>query len=868
MSYIYKAIISPLILLFESVFAVANRHVSNPGFAIIILSLLVNILVLPLYKRADDIQNQATEKEKKLAPVVKHIKKTFKGDERFMLLQAYYRENKYQPFDSLKQIVPLLLQVPFFIAAYNFLSHLNLLNGVSFGLISDLGRPDGMLKIGSIAINVLPVLMTLINIISGVIYSKGLSAKTKIQLFGIAGVFLVLLYDSPAGLVFYWTLNNVFSLGKNMVMKFVPAKKASSNSVNNENLKERGMMSFVIPALLMALLMGFYIPSTIISSAPTEFINNYSFFNPLQYIVSSAVLAFGAFVFWGCVFYKLSSIKVRNALSLGMTILVAGSLVNYMAFSQNYGTLSSILQFNSEIKNTTGLKVVNLLVLLVVIALTALLVCKLSRVVTIVLSGAIVSLAIMGGFNCSIINFSYKTNVKTAQSACKAEWTVSTDGQNVIVIMMDRALGEVLPYAMNENPELVRQFDGFTYYPNTLSFGMSTNFALPAVAGGYDYTPYNLNARSDESLESKHNESLYVMPVLFGENNFDVTVVDPSYAGYRWITDIGIYDSYPYVNAYYTGAKYNDMYKDMSDAVDGVLERNLFCYSLFKCSPIIAQPFMYNDGAYNSAEVGSGLFYKTYLCTGVSTSEGYDMDYMNAYTFAEEWDDSTTVVNDSSNHFLYLTSNLAHSATLLQEPEYIPAAVVDNTSYDAANKDRFVLNGVEMDVSDKDQMSHYHANMGALIELGKFFDYLREQGCYDNTRIIVVADHGRNLGQFEHCLFDIENPLEEGPLDVQAFNPLFMVKDFNSSGVTVSNEFMTNADTPAIAMSGLIDNPVNPFTGNSITTENKKNDKLYVINSYDFSVDENNGNTFLPAYWYSVRDGVFDKNNWNYEGAW
>ena len=60
----------------------------------------------------------------------------------------------------------------------------------------------------------LPIAMTLINIIAGAIYTKGFSFKEKAQIYGMALVFLVILYNSPSGLVLYWTMNNVFSLIK------------------------------------------------------------------------------------------------------------------------------------------------------------------------------------------------------------------------------------------------------------------------------------------------------------------------------------------------------------------------------------------------------------------------------------------------------------------------------------------------------------------------------------------------------------------------------------------------------------------------------------------------------------------------------
>jgi hypothetical protein len=51
---LFDLFITPLELFFEVVFSIAYRIVDNPGFAIIILSLAVNFLVLPLYKRADE----------------------------------------------------------------------------------------------------------------------------------------------------------------------------------------------------------------------------------------------------------------------------------------------------------------------------------------------------------------------------------------------------------------------------------------------------------------------------------------------------------------------------------------------------------------------------------------------------------------------------------------------------------------------------------------------------------------------------------------------------------------------------------------------------------------------------------------------
>ena len=74
-----------------------------------------------------------------------------------------------------------------------------------------------MIRLGAFSVNVLPILMTVINLASALVYTHNMTRRDKMQLYGMAAVFLVLLYDAASGLVLYWTCNNIFSLGKNIV---------------------------------------------------------------------------------------------------------------------------------------------------------------------------------------------------------------------------------------------------------------------------------------------------------------------------------------------------------------------------------------------------------------------------------------------------------------------------------------------------------------------------------------------------------------------------------------------------------------------------------------------------------------------------
>ena len=75
-------------------------------------------------------------------------------------------------------------------------------------------------------------------------------------------------------------------------------------------------------------------------------------------------------------------------------------------------------------------------------------------------------------------------------------------------------------------------------------------------------------------------------------------------------------------------------------------------------------------------------------------------------------------------------------------------------------------------------------------------------------------------------------------------NPLFLVKDFNSKEFTISNEFMTNADTPTLAVDNLIRNPINPFTGRVINNDEKNAHPQIVTSSGHWDTTKYNGTTF------------------------
>ena len=103
-TFLYKLIIGPLIMFFDVMYNIILYISQDIGISIIFLSLTVNILILPLYIQADALQEKERIRTEKLSRGVKHIKSVFKGDERFMMLQTYYRQNDYKPYYALSGI--------------------------------------------------------------------------------------------------------------------------------------------------------------------------------------------------------------------------------------------------------------------------------------------------------------------------------------------------------------------------------------------------------------------------------------------------------------------------------------------------------------------------------------------------------------------------------------------------------------------------------------------------------------------------------------------------------------------------------------------------------------------------------------------
>jgi YidC/Oxa1 family membrane protein insertase len=892
---LYNLTIFPIAAAIEVFYLLFARVAHSPGIAIIGVSVAVNILALPLYAKAEKWQAIERAIQKRLKPKVDDIKAVFKGDERLMILATYYRQNGYHPFYALRSSYGLLLQVPFFIAAYAFIAGLPELHGRSFLFIKDLATPDALLAIGGLRVNALPLLMTLVNVLAAAVYLRGLALREKVQLYGIAALFLVLLYASPAGLTLYWTLNNLFSLAKNLVFKAkrplrafyiimaalaigaiaymsfladtTPRKRLVVDAlcalvlatplfaglaarflerVVGPALEDaRGRASFFFAcAASLAVLVGLAIPLNLISSSTQEFSFVGSRASPFGFVLVAFCQGAGIFLVWPVVLYYLFGDRAKATLAALFSIGLFAALLDAFAFGGAYGTISRQFAFPDPGLLKAGAKAsaANIAALLGAAAAIAwALAARKAKALRAVATVCLVSLLGISGFKAFAVGSDFAAfrklrSTETAQAASSSlepVYALSKTGKNVVVFMLDRAINAFAPIIMKEDPALAASFRGFVLYPETLSFGGHTLLGAPPLFGGYDYTPDAMNERPGEALVDKHDEALRVMPRLFSEAGWDCAVSDASWARYSWIPDNSIFDGMKGVRAFNLEGSYTQSWlaaHGMEADPSAKIERNLTRLALFRIAPMAIRFGLYDNGKWWDSAYAPDEY----------------SDFVDKYA-ALDYLPGLVRYQEAGNCFDLIVNNATHDSVALSYPGYEPT--------------RTPFEGVDPRFVDEYAWRTYQVNMAALRAVGRFLDSLRAKGVFDNTKVVIVADHG----------FDIANPAfsKLGPKErlASSFNPLLMVKDFGAKApLSVDGRRGSNADTPAIAAAALGGAGLkNPFTGRPLRTL-KADETVRIVDSsiYDPASQPKTTLRFSESDVIDVRGDIFEASSWSF----
>ncbi|MCL2186025.1 MAG: membrane protein insertase YidC [Treponema sp.] len=818
----FTLFIWPIYFILEFLFVLFNRIFFAPGYSVIFLSIVVSTLTLPLYIIADRWQKEERELQNSMKAKLKKIRAHFKGDERQMIMNAYYRQTGYSYVSIFKSSAGLLLQIPFFIAAYQFLSRTSMLTGVSFFFISDLNVQDALIKLPFpifrlTALNLMPILMTALNILSALIYAKDYGRRERIQLYAMALVFLVLLYSTPSGLVLYWTMNNFYSLIKNLCFRYVKKPQLAlkfasilfgviflffiwTGKANVERYKMMfsaiALLAVLIPLFwnrvtsifiiktkeykeepnigtntlyimsfaLLFLLAGFLNPAQVLSSSVSDFEQ------PLVFFVRTFLQGFSFLLIIPIFIRAFTPEKVRRVIALGAAVISLNALVCYFALFTYYG----IMDINFKLDDTNRLLTafplwINIIVPLIIIALIYF-IYKINKLKFLIIIFQVLSVAVFILGTIDFVTLIRRINhldiiMENSASNSDIVFNLSRTQQNIFIISLDRAQGSAFTDMLKYKRSFYNDLDGFIFYPNTISFGNSTILGVPSMLGGYSFTPDKINKAANIPLIEKVNSAITTMPRKFSEAGYRVTITDPVIANLNSVADTSIFKGMRNVNAYLLSGKMTDRYRTefpYGDE-DGIHSFNfdiLFRYGIFRMSPPALRYGIYYKGqwwreaAYNSYGRAVGEFSSLYYLNDICNLDNGD-----------------PTLNIMLNFITHEGGNYNRDFLPQQEP-------VD-------------FNDDELSVfKTRENAEYIFIMIAAFNQLVKWFNFLKSEGVYDNTKFIIVSDHGGNY-------------ITDSQAGMEGYNPILLLKDFNKRGdLEINEEFMTHSDILYLAAEG------------------------------------------------------------------
>jgi YidC/Oxa1 family membrane protein insertase len=242
-----RGILSPLEKLLKWLLLLFYNITPNYGIAIILLTLFIKILFFPLTKKG----SEATLRMQALAPKIKEIQEKYKNNPQKQQVEMgnFYKQEGYNPLSG---CLPMLLQIPIFLAMYNLFNNHFDLRGAEFisGWIPDLSVPEFIWNFPEgfslpilhwTALRALPFIYVGSQLIYGKVTQtpgqQPSGGQMKMMLYVMPIAFFFILYDVPSGLLIYWIFSNILTLVQQVIInRYIKAKKEAEIQPETKNV--------------------------------------------------------------------------------------------------------------------------------------------------------------------------------------------------------------------------------------------------------------------------------------------------------------------------------------------------------------------------------------------------------------------------------------------------------------------------------------------------------------------------------------------------------------------------------------------------------------------------------------------------------
>ena len=690
---VYQFTIYPIECVYKVLYlALSEVTGDNYGLALIFLSLITYALMQPLMSYAEKFQDNEKNIQTVMTPQIAMIKEKFKGAEQHKKIQRLYKRYAYHPVLAIRSAASMIFQLPFLTAAYFMLDDLPDIIGKSWWIIDDLSSPDAFLG----NVNFLPFLMTAVTII-GAFSIKEFSRRDKIQVSVVAILFLVLLYDAPSALLIYWTCNNLWTTIAIFIKPIMPKSFGFAQS----RLKKFLATEFI--PLCFSLTFFVFIPLDIYLTNSEEIW--FSAKDIFPYIMLGAILNFVLL----CVVEKFFSANTRKYFQLILFGLTIAFFLQSYLLNPDYKTLElAQTNFNEYEKDD----LINLIIwgyfLLILIYLV-----KKHSVEKILSLGKTFCLILVAVQTFTLCYFSANSSID------KRDYNILTTAnlldvsskENIIVLVLDAFDERTFAEIIQNEPELVVQLEGFTFYPDALSISQATDWSMPQMLTGKAYN----NSQSYSNYVQEAWDSSRKFYEILREHNYDISV----YTGFHYVPKNAPVD--------------NLLNQEKSLSVNYYTLNALAKLTMFRCLPNYLKQIFIADS--------SSLWQQENI-------SGEIQPYSSSNYFFYSKIQKGLNLHDDKNSFRWYHINGAH----------FPFTMTRNITP--------VINGEKSTV--------YEQSVGALKIALTYLQQMKTLEIYDNATILILSDHGNherifaNINAFDEIkplpLVLVKQPNEHGAL--------------------------------------------------------------------------------------------------------
>ncbi|WP_165815274.1 sulfatase-like hydrolase/transferase, partial [Helicobacter cinaedi] len=359
----------------------------------------------------------------------------------------------------------------------------------------------------------------------------------------------------------------------------------------------------------------------------------------------------------------------------------------------------------------------------------------------------------------------------------------SKDKENVLILLFDAFTGSHLQIIFEQFPELKQEFQGFTYYPNTLSLDGNTTITAHTILSGFKTSAFNQRDGSIKDFSNTAKNELERTYKTLRDVGFDVQ----SYGMPHIENNLSLGDSisvYP-TNWIFSSNQDYSLYYERLIHLDDYLQvlrgqtqpvGELLSLGLFYFSPYVIRVgvvYTVNFRTDDNIEFAdyTWIFAKEKLKNirflgGVNTTSVLPSIVRNLNADSQE------------KTFKYIHTLHTHYPWVLDADTCVPS---QNASAKLPEQYRpFMLD-----------FRHYNNEVCAMKETKILLDFLKGNGIYDNTMIVLVSDHSENDL--------IAHNMSNQPSFGNAPNPLLMIKNFHAYGnLKIDMRLMSNADVYGI----------------------------------------------------------------------